>query len=283
VAGGDGNGRPFRGRVEFDHVWFAYAGERWVVEDVTFTLEPGEKVAVVGATGAGKSTLAHLLLRFYTPQRGEIRVDGRPLAAWDPAVLRRHMGVVLQDVFLFAGTVEENLRLGDGAVSREAAERAACEVAADPFIARLPGGYGAEVHERGAALSSGQRQLIAFARALARDPALLVLDEATANVDTRTEALIQAALRRLMQGRTSLVIAHRLSTIQDAQRIVVLHHGRVREHGTHAELLALGGIYSRLHQLQVLGHRRPAPPPHADGVVAGAGAMPVVDSHRDVS
>jgi len=265
-------------------VWFAYTDERWVLEDVTFSVAPGEKVAIVGATGAGKTTLAHLLLRFYTPQRGEIRVDGRALADWDPAELRRHVGVVLQDVFLFAGTIEENLRLGDGAVSREDAERAAREVAADPFIRRLPGGYDGEVHERGAALSSGQRQLVAFARALARNPALLVLDEATSNVDTATEALIQAALRRLMRDRTSLVIAHRLSTIQDASRIIVLHHGRVREQGTHAELLAVGGIYSRLHQLQVLGYRRPvtdAPAPN--GAAASLPASLVVDSHRDVS
>jgi ATP-binding cassette subfamily B protein len=285
AAHGNGAPRPaFAGRVEFDHVWFAYTAERWVLEDVSFAVAPGEKVAIVGATGAGKTTLAHLLLRFYTPQRGEIRVDGRRLADWDPAELRRHVGVVLQDVFLFAGTIAENLRLGDGAVSRDDAERAAREVAADPFIRRLPGGYDAEVHERGAALSAGQRQLVAFARALARDPALLVLDEATSNVDTATESLIQAALRRLMRDRTSLVIAHRLSTIQDANRIVVLHHGRVREQGTHAELLALGGIYSRLHQLQVLGYRRPpAPSTPANAEIAGISAALVVDSHRDVS
>jgi ABC-type multidrug transport system fused ATPase/permease subunit len=188
--------------------------------------------------------------------------------------------VVLQDAFLFAGSVEDNLRLGDGAVDRAAAERAAREVHAHGFIERLPGGYAHEVRERGASLSAGQRQLLAFARALARDPALLILDEATANVDTRTERLIQAALRRLMRGRTSLVIAHRLSTIQDADRVVVLHRGRVREQGTHAELLAMGGIYSRLHELQALGGGRRAAPPRVAEDALGA---PVVDAGMDLS
>ncbi len=247
----------FEGRVEFDRVWFAYRDAHWVVEDVSFALAPGEKVALVGATGSGKTTLTHLLLRFYAPQRGEIRVDGRPLEDRDAGWLRRHAGLVMQDVFLFSGTVESNLRLGDGAVSREALERAAREVHAHEFIERLPGGYDAIVRERGATLSSGQKQLLAFARALARDPALLILDEATSSVDTVTEALIQDALKRLMRGRTSLVIAHRLSTIQHVDRIVVLHRGRVREVGTHAELLALRGIYSRLYELQMLGGRTP--------------------------
>jgi ATP-binding cassette, subfamily B, multidrug efflux pump len=253
-----------RGRIEFDHVWFAYDGERFVLEDVSFTLEPGEKVAVVGATGSGKTTLANLLMRFYQPQRGVIRVDGRPLAEWDARALRAAIGLVLQDVFLFSGTIESNLRLGDPTLTREAIERAARETHAHPFIAALPGAYDAEVRERGATLSGGQRQLLAFARTLARDPRVLVLDEATSSVDTHTESLIQDALRRLMSGRTSLVIAHRLSTIQDVDRIVVLHRGRVREQGTHAELLALGGIYSRLYALQVLGaRRRPSSTPDA--------------------
>ncbi len=261
AAGGDGAPAPAAalGRIEFDRVWFAYDGENWVLQDVSFTVEPGEKVALVGATGSGKTTAIHLLLRFYAPQRGTIRVDGRPLDAWDAGALRERFGLVPQDVFLFSGTVASNLGDRDG-VARERLERAAEEVHAAEFVRALPGGFDAEVRERGATLSTGQRQLLAFARALARDPAILVLDEATSSIDVRTEALIQDALRRLMRDRTALVIAHRLSTIQDVDRIVVLHHGRVRESGTHAELVALGGIYSRLSQLQQLGGRlaRPA-------------------------
>ena len=249
------DGHGLRGRVEFDHVWFAYQDEHWVLEDVSFTVEPGEKVALVGATGSGKTTIAHLLLGFYRPQKGEIRVDGKPLAEWDAFALRRQIGFVMQDVFLFSGSVLGNLTLGDTALGRADVEAAAREVHADAFVRELPGGYDADVRERGATLSSGQRQLLSFARALARQPRLLILDEATSSVDARTEAWIQDALRRLMVDRTALVIAHRLSTIQDVHRIVVLHHGRVRETGTHDELVALGGIYSRLYQLQVLGGR----------------------------
>lgn len=240
-------------QVEFDHVWFAYQGERWVLEDVSFTLAPGERVAVVGPTGSGKTTLTSLLMRFYAPQRGEIRVNGRPLADWDPEALRRRIGLVLQDVFLFSGTVEENLTLGDPLVSPEQARAAAVEVHADSVIRRLDGGYAGTVRERGATLSAGEKQLLAFARTLARDPGLLVLDEATSSVDTHTERLIRSALHRLLAGRTSLVIAHRLSTIHDVDRIVVLHHGRVRESGSHAQLMAAGGLYHRLVQLQYLG------------------------------
>ena len=246
----------FQGRIEFDRVWFAYRGEEWVLRDVSFRLAPGERVALVGATGSGKTTLASLLMGFYAPQSGTIRVDGRPLADWDMGVLRRHIGLVLQDVFLFSGTVASNLRLGDDSLSDEVLERAAREVRAHEFITRLDGGYRADVRERGATLSAGQRQLLAFARALACDPRLLILDEATSSVDTHTEAALQQALHRLLRGRSCIVIAHRLSTIQDVDRIVVLHHGRVRETGTHAELLERRGIYYRLYRLQFMDRTR---------------------------
>ena len=251
----------FRGAIEFDRVSFAYRDGHDVVEDVSFAVAPGERVAIVGATGSGKTTLLHLLLRFYAPRAGEIRIDGRPLSAWPIDALRRHVGVVLQDPFLFTGTVASNLSLGD-ATPRADLERAARIVQAHDFVLRMPGGYDAEILERGATLSAGERQLLAFARALVRDPRVLVLDEATSSVDTHTEGMIQTALRAMMRNRTAIIVAHRLSTIQDVDRIVVLHHGRVREVGTHAELFALGGLYTRLYQLQYLGNRslRATPP-----------------------
>jgi ATP-binding cassette subfamily B protein len=256
---------PFHGRIEFDRVWFAYRDEDWVLRDVSLSVAPGERVALVGATGSGKTTLAALLMGFYAPQRGTIRVDGRPLGDWDLRALRRQVGLVLQDVFLFSGTIASNLRLGNDALSDADLERAAREVHAHDFIARLPGGYQAAVRERGATLSVGERQLLAFARALACDPRLLVLDEATSSVDTQTEALLQQALRRLMRGRSCVVIAHRLSTIQDVDRIVVIHHGQIRESGTHAELLAKRGIYFRLYQLQFIGRSNGVVPPPRSG------------------
>jgi ATP-binding cassette subfamily B protein len=238
------------GHIEFRNVWFAYNDEDWVLRDVSFEVQPGERVAIVGHTGAGKTTITSLLLRFYDIQRGQILLDGVDIREWDLHSLRRAFAIVLQDVFLFSGDIETNIRLGEQAIDSARVRRAAAEVRAHEFIEALPGGYHAEVKERGATLSTGQKQLIAFARALAFDPHILILDEATANIDTQTELLIREALDRLLRGRTSLIIAHRLSTIQNADQIIVLHKGKVREQGTHFELLKLGGIYYRLYQLQ---------------------------------
>jgi ATP-binding cassette subfamily B protein len=238
-----------QGVIEFDGVWFAYRDEEWVLRDVSFRLKPGEHVALVGATGSGKSTIIKLLSRLYDVQRGTIRVDGLDVREWDPTVLRRHIAVVLQDVFLFQGTVAQNLSLGDPRIDRARVEAAARHVNADRFVAAL-GGYDAPLRERGSNLSTGQRQLLAFARALAHAPTILVLDEATSSVDPETEGLIQDALARLLAGRTAVVIAHRLSTIEHADRILVLHRGEVRESGNHVELLARGGLYARLYALQ---------------------------------
>jgi len=243
-------GETVRGEIELDRVGFAYLPGEPVLEDVSFRVAPGETVAVVGHTGAGKSTLANLILRFYDVDSGAVRVDGIDVRRWRLERLRRSVGLVLQDVFLFSGTIGGNVRLGAGEIDDERVRWAAREVAALPFIERLPQGFASPVRERGAGLSVGQKQLIAFARALAFDPRILILDEATSSIDTETEGLIQRALERLLAGRTSLVIAHRLSTVQKADRILVMHKGRLREQGTHQELLALGGIYRRLYLLQ---------------------------------
>jgi ABC-type multidrug transport system fused ATPase/permease subunit len=224
---------------------------------VSFAIEPGEKIALVGATGAGKTTISKLLNRFYDVQRGAILVDGVDVRQWEVQALRRRIGVVLQDVFLFVGDVATNITLGRDDISQSELERAACYVNADRFIRQLPRGYAEQLRERGSNLSAGQRQLLSFARALAYNPTILILDEATSSVDPETELLIQDALSKLMAGRTTLVIAHRLSTIQNADRILVMHKGQVREVGTHQELIEQRGIYWRLYRLQY-GSQPPA-------------------------
>jgi ATP-binding cassette subfamily B protein len=239
-----------QGRIEFQNVWFAYKDEDWVLKDVSFTVEPGQSIALVGHTGSGKTTITNLLMRFYDIQRGRILLDGVDLRDWDLKSLRENFAVVLQEVFLFSGTVDGNIRLGREDITEDRVRWAAREVHADSFISRLKEGYEAEVRERGAGLSVGQKQLISFARALAFDPAILILDEATSSIDTETEQLIQAAIERVMRDRTSIVVAHRLSTIQNADRIIVLHHGEIREQGTHQELLAERGLYWKLYKLQ---------------------------------
>jgi ATP-binding cassette subfamily B protein len=237
-------------RIEFDHVWFAYKGEDWVLRDISFAIEPGETIAVVGHTGAGKTTLISLLLRFYDVQKGAIRVGGIDIRELDPLELRRQFGVVLQDPYLFTGTLEENIRLGTEAIRQEEVETAAEQVNLLDFIQSLPEGFRQPIRERGSGLSTGQKQLISFARALAHNPRYLILDEATSSVDTETEFRVREALGRMVEGRTSIIIAHRLSTIQRATRILVMHKGRLRESGTHQELLAMRGIYYKLYQLQ---------------------------------
>lgn len=244
-----------RGEIEFRDVWFAYGKnddgeEDWVLKGVSFRVSPGEKVAIVGHTGAGKSTIINLLMRFYDVQKGQILVDGAPVDRLALKDLRDRIGLVLQDVFLFSRSVESNIRLGEKSITDEEVRAAAREVGAAPFINRLPDAYGQALGERGQSLSVGERQLISFARALAFDPEILILDEATSSVDSEIEARIEEATNRLMEGRTSLVIAHRLSTVQHADRILVLHHGHLVEEGTHAELLDEGGLYARLHELQ---------------------------------
>jgi ABC-type multidrug transport system fused ATPase/permease subunit len=238
------------GSIEFRNVSFFYNPGEPVLHDVSFRVEPGEKVAVVGATGAGKSTLISLLSRFYDVQQGEILVDGKNIRDFDLQGLRQSIGIVLQDVFLFSGSVADNIRLGNDRISDGQVQKAAETVHASHFIGKLSKQYSTEVGERGSSLSVGQKQLLAFARALAYNPRILVLDEATSSIDTETELLIRDALTRLMAGRTSIIIAHRLSTIQNADRIIVLHRGRIREVGSHQQLLRLRGIYWKLYQLQ---------------------------------
>jgi ATP-binding cassette subfamily B protein len=260
------------GRIEFDHVWFAYRDSSsndghvdgaspasaqssssqpdWVLRDVSLAIEPGETVAIVGHTGAGKTTIISLLLRFYDVQKGAIRIDGVDIKDLDMSDLRSRYGVVLQDPFLFTGTVEGNIKLGTTRIHDADVEKAAEDVNLADFIDTLPNKYKEYVHERGSTLSTGQKQLISFARALAHDPKILILDEATSSVDTETEFRVREALSRMVEGRTSVIIAHRLSTIQRADKIIVMHKGQVREVGNHQQLLAQHGIYYKLYQLQ---------------------------------
>jgi len=244
------------GRIEFDHVWFAYHETEdgqtpdWVLRDVTFSIDPGETVAIVGHTGAGKTTLISLLLRFYDVQKGAVRIDGVDVKDMDLVDLRSRFGVVLQDPFLFSGTIGGNIRLGTKRIQDADVEQAAEDVNLADFIRTLPKGFNEEVRERGSTLSTGQKQLISFARALAHEPKILILDEATSSVDTETEFRVRDALSHMVEGRTSLIIAHRLSTVQRADKIIVMHKGQVREMGTHQQLLAQRGIYFKLYQLQ---------------------------------
>ena len=245
--------RPDRGAVEFDDVWFSYRPGDPVLKGVSFRIEPGERVAVIGATGSGKTTTIKLMSRFYDVDSGVVRVGGRDVRDWDLDALRHHMGVVLQDVFLFSGDIASNLKLGNPDVPEERIRAALRNANAEGFVRRLPGGLQAPVRERGNNLSAGQRQLLALVRMFVVDPEILVLDEATSSVDTETEFLVQGAFEKIMANRTCLVIAHRLSTIRNADRIVVFHRGVIREMGSHAELMEKGGVYHRLHQLQFQG------------------------------
>lgn len=240
-----------KGEIEFRNVWFAYNDENWVLKDVSFKIDPGETVAFVGATGSGKSTIINLMARFYDIQKGEILIDGVNIKEYRLKDLRRHISVVLQDVFLFSGDIRSNIRLNNMSISQEDIESAAEFVNADKFIGCLHDGYEEEVKERGCTFSAGQKQLISFARAVAFKPSILVLDEATANIDTETELVIQKAMSKISEGRTSIIIAHRLSTIKSADNIIVIHKGRIREMGCHTELVERNGIYSQLYKTQL--------------------------------
>jgi ATP-binding cassette subfamily B protein len=248
--------KEVEGQIEFKNVTFAYDDQNYVLRNVTFAANPGETVAIVGATGAGKTSIVNLLMRFYDVNEGGVFIDGVNVKDISTAELRKNIAIVMQDVFLFSGSVHDNISLGDDNIPLEKIEKASSLVGADDFIKRLPKKYDDDVKERGAALSVGQKQLISFARALAYDPRILILDEATANIDTETEQLIQKGTENLLRGRTSIVIAHRLSTIQHSSKIIVLHKGEIREQGTHQELIALGGIYYRLYQLQYKDQER---------------------------
>ncbi len=239
-----------KGSIEFRNVWFAYKDEDWILKDLSFRIEAGESIAIVGHTGAGKTTISSLLMRFYDIQKGQILLDGVDIREIDLPILRRTFGIVLQDVFLFSGDIASNITLGDPTINETTMINASKEVHADGFISKLKDGYKSELTERGSTLSVGQRQLLSFARALAFNPTVLILDEATSSVDTETELLIRDAVKKLLSGRTSVIIAHRLSTIQSADKIMVMHKGQLREMGTHQELLAKRGIYYKLYQLQ---------------------------------
>ena len=243
--------KEIKGKIEFDHVWFAYDNENYVLRDVSFCIEPGQKVAFVGATGAGKSSILNLIGRYYDVQKGHIYIDDVDIRELSKQQLRSAIGQMQQDVFIFEGTVESNIRLNDTDISLEEVKEAAEYVNASHFIEKLPHGYSEPVSERGATFSAGERQLLSFARTLAHKPSILVMDEATANIDTETELLIQEALEKLMRGRTTIMVAHRLSTIQHADCIMVMHKGKIREQGTHQDLLALNGIYKKLYELQI--------------------------------
>lgn len=257
-----------RGSIEFEDVSFSYIEGEPVLENVSFRIDPGEHVAIVGATGSGKTTVTKLLARFYEIDSGSIRVDGVDVRRWNLDELRRRIGMVQQDVYLFSGSVAENIRLWNADIPQARVVKAARDVNADRFVNKLASGYDENIRERGSNFSTGQRQLLSFARALAFDPEILVLDEATSSVDTETEALIQDALTKLQSDRTSLVIAHRLSTIENADRILVMHHGELREQGSHAELMAQGGLYARLYKLQHDAAEERAPKPGAEGTAA---------------